>query len=414
MLSRTTKHNFSIKVLNDQNLKYHFAQTAYIWTFNPNISMQRPIFVIFSPFSSLPAAIFCLFSITATAQKSVANIVPNPGFERYAAPPIGWSYKGSFFGEVVKYWFSATTASPDIYGPDVHVPMDWADKGFGDQKPHSGKSFAGLTLFGCTNGKPHCREYVEIQLAEPLVIGQAYYVEFWTTHLAKSLQINNLGAYFTIGEIKRTTDEVLVRDAQVCVKDIIPAPDGKWVKVSGQFVAKYEAEYIVIGNFQDDFNTLSIAPREDCFNYAYYYIDDVLVKKIPPFRPVPVKPDDLTRQKLEPGKVIQLKNIYFEFDKDELMPRSYVELNKLLKVMKDNPKLVIDIMGHTDALGDDAYNLDLSNRRAQAVVNFLLENKVNKTRLRSHGEGESKPIASNDTDEGRALNRRVEFLVVKN
>lgn len=359
------------------------------------------------------AAILFLAIYSLNAQKSLSNIVPNPGFERFSNSPIGWSYKGAYFGEVVKYWFSATTASPDIYGPEVHVPMDWAEKGFGKQKPRTGKHMAGLTLFGCTNGKPHCREFVEIQLAEPLVIGQAYYVEFWVSHLEKSLQINNLGAYFSISEIKRLTDELLVREAQVIAKDIVPAPNGKWVKVSGQFVAKYEAEYVVIGNFKDDFNTLSIAPREDCFNYAYYYLDDVLVKKIPPFKPVPVKPDDLSKQTLEPGKIIQLKNIYFEFDKDELMPRSFVELNKLLKIMRDHPKLVIEIMGHTDALGEDAYNLDLSRRRAESVLGFLLENKVSKNRLRSHGEGEAKPIASNETEEGRAQNRRVEFIVVK-
>lgn len=352
-------------------------------------------------------------SIPIWGQKNGSNIVPNPSFERYSGFPIGWSYKGSFFGEVVKYWFSATTASPDIYGPDVHVPMDWAEKGFGSQKARTGKSLAGLTLYGCTNGKPHCREYIEIQLSEPLVIGQAYYVEFWVTHLPKSLQINNLGAYFSVSEIKRSTDEMLIREAQVKATDLVAAPGGKWVKVSGQFVAKYEAEYILIGNFSDDFNTLSIAPREDCFNYAYYYIEDVLVKKIPPFKPVPVKPDDLTKQTLEVGKTIQLKHIYFEFDKDELMPRSYVELNKLLKIMRENPKLSIEIVGHTDALGEDAYNLDLSKRRAMAVEKFLLDNKVNKSRLRSKGEGESRPVATNDTDEGRAQNRRVEFVVIR-
>lgn len=341
------------------------------------------------------------------------NIVPNPSFEMFSSAPIGWSYKGAFFGEVVKYWFSATTASPDIYGPGVHVPMDWADKGFGDQKPRTGKAFAGLTLYGCTNGKPHCREYIEIQLAEPLVIGQAYYLEFWTTHLPKSLQINNLGAYFSISEIKRGTDEVLLREAQVRAQDIVEAPDGKWVRVSGQFVAKYEAEHILIGNFSDDDNTLTKAHRLECFNYAYYYVDDVLLKKIPPFVPVPVKPDDLTLQTLEKGKTILLKNIYFEFDRDELMPRSYVELNKLLKVMRENPKLVIEIVGHTDSIGDDGYNLELSHRRALSVANFLLENNIAKGRLRSRGEGESKPVASNDTDEGRAQNRRVEFVVLK-
>jgi len=375
--------------------------------------MNCSIFVVVGSKRGLLFAFFFLLNFLLIAQKPSANIVPNPSFERFASAPIGWSYKGAYFGEVVKYWFSATTASPDIYGPGVHVPMDWAEKGFGDQNPRTGKSFAGLTLFGCTNGKPHCREFVEIQLAEPLVIGQAYYVEFWVTQLAKSLQINNLGAYFSISEIKRLTDEVLVREAQVSAKNIVPAPNGKWVKVSGQFVAKYEAEYVVIGNFRDDYNTLSIAPREDSYNYAYYYLDDVLVKKIPPFMPVPIKPDDLSLQKLEPGKIIQLKNIYFEFDKDELMPRSFVELNKLLKIMRENPKLVIEIVGHTDALGDDDYNLDLSRRRALAVVSFLQENKISKNRLRSHGEGEAKPISSNETDEGRAQNRRVEFVVVK-
>lgn len=342
-----------------------------------------------------------------------ANIVPNPGFERFANPPIGWTYSGSDFGRVVKYWFSATTSSPDVYGPGVRVPADWAEKGFGKQTAHGGVCMAGLTLFGCTNGKPHCREFVEIQLAEPLVIGQTYYVEFWVCPMQRSLHIANIGAYFSVSEIRRLTDEVLVREAQVRADNLLTAPEGRWIKVSGYFQAKYEAEYIVIGNFTEDADTPSLPYRDDCYNYAYYYVDDVLVRKSPPYRPVPVKPDDLRRQILEPGKTIQLKNIYFEFDRDELMPRSYVELNKLLELLRANPRLIIEIVGHTDNLGSDAYNLDLSRRRAQAVVNFLRTNKIAANRLRFRGEGESKPVATNDTDEGRAQNRRVEFVVVK-
>jgi outer membrane protein OmpA-like peptidoglycan-associated protein len=346
---------------------------------------------------------------------SQTNIVPNPGFERFASQPIGWTYKGATFGEVVKYWFSATTASPDIYGPGVRVPADWAEKGFGKEKARTGKCMAGITAYGCTNGKPHCREFIEIQLSEPLVIGQTYYVEFWVQPLARSLYINQLGAYFSVGEIKRTTDELLVRDAQVRSEKIVRAKKGQWAKVSGYFEAKYEAEYILIGNFTEDNLTLSETPAgvDEPYNYAYYYIDDVLVKKSPPYRPVPVKPDDLTLVKLEKGKTVPLKNIYFEFDKDELMPRSYVELNKLLKIMRDNPKLVIEIVGHTDNFGNDAYNLQLSNRRAQSVVNFLTQQKIAPSRLKARGEGENKPVATNDTDEGRAQNRRVEFIVLK-
>lgn len=359
----------------------------------------------------LPALCTAAFAQKPPAQG--ANIVPNPGFERFANPPIGWTYKGADFGRVVKYWFSATTASPDVYGPGVRVPDDWAEKGFGKQTPRSGKAMAGLTLYGCTNGKPHCREFIEIQLAEALVIGQTYYVEFWVCPMKRGLHINNLGAYFSVSEMRRTTDEVLIREAQVRSDNVVTAPDGKWAKVSGYFKAKYEANYILIGNFSDDDNTFFQAPGDDSYNYAYYYIDDVLVRKSPPYLPVPVKPDDLTRQSLEPGKTIALKNIYFEFDRDELMPRSYVELDKLLKIMRANPSLVIEIVGHTDNLGTDEYNLDLSQRRAKAVVNYLHDNKIGAARLRFRGMGESQPIATNDTDEGRAQNRRVEFVVVK-
>ncbi len=353
-----------------------------------------------------------LFASAVTAQ---SNIVPNPGFEKYASQPLGWTYKGAVFGEVVKYWFSATTASPDIYGPGVRVPVDWAEKGFGKEKPRSGKNMAGLTVWGCTNGKPHCREFIEIQMAEPLVVGQTYYVEFWVMPLARSLFINQIGAYFSVGEIKRTTDELLVREAQVRADKVVRATKGQWAKVSGYFQAKYEAEFILIGNFTEDNLTQTEEPPgvPEPFNYAYYYVDDVLVKKSPPFLPVPVKPDDLSLVKLEKGKTIQLKNIYFEFDKDELMPRSTVELNKLLKIMRDHPKLSIEIVGHTDSYGNDAYNLDLSKRRAQSVINFLTQNKISATRLKARGEGENNPVAGNNTDEGRAQNRRVEFIVLK-
>lgn len=341
------------------------------------------------------------------------NIVPNPGFERFAGPPVGWSYKGAYFGQVVKYWFSATTASPDVYGPGVKVPQDWSDKGFGQQKPHGGHCMAGLTLYGCTNGKPHCREYVEIQLAEPLVPGQTYLVEFWVSQLQRSLQINNLGVFFSEKRIERQSDELLEYEPQFRAKDLIAAPNDKWIRLSGHFQATNEAEYLIIGNFTDDKSTLTKAYREDCFNYAYYYVDDVLVKKVPPFIAVPVKPDDLRRQPLEAGKAIQLKNLYFEFDKFELMPRSYVELNKLLQILRDNPKMVIEIVGHTDNIGKPDYNKYLSRRRAKSVVLFLMENKISPARLRYHGEGEAKPIATNATEEGRFQNRRVEFVIVK-
>lgn len=344
---------------------------------------------------------------------TVSNLVPNPGFERFVGAPIGWSYRGAYFGQVVKYWFSATTASPDVYGPGVTVPADWREKGFGNERAHWGKAMAGLTLYGCTNGKPHCREYIEIQLAEPLVIGQTYLVEFWVQPLERSLRINNIGAWFSESRIEHKTDFFINEKAHVKAAQIVDAKSYTWTKISGLFKADKEYEYLLLGNFDKDEDTRAKRPAvSEPHNYGYYYIDDVLVKKAPPYLTVPVKPDDLTRQTFVPGKVFTLKNIYFEFDKDELMPRSFVELNKLLQVLRSQPGLSIEVVGHTDNIGDDQYNLELSRRRAAAVVNFLIENKIARNRLRSNGHGESKPVADNNSDAGRAQNRRVEFVVL--
>jgi outer membrane protein OmpA-like peptidoglycan-associated protein len=342
------------------------------------------------------------------------NLVPNPGFEKFIGTPDRWFYRGADFALTARYWFSATTASPDAYGPGIKVPYDWAEKGFGNRKPRSGKNMAGITVFGCTDGKPHCREYIQIQLTEPLVVGQNYLFECWVSPLDRSMYINNIGAYMSINPIRRTTDEVLVREAQVASANILkPAKPGAWMKISGIFQAKYPAEHLLIGNFNDDEHTLSTAVGADVYNYAYYYIDDVLLQKAPPYLTVPVPDDDLTKQKMAPGKSFLLKNIYFEFDRHELMPRSFVELKKLLGILTKYPTMTIEIVGNTDNVGNDAYNTTLSQQRAQSVVNYLVENHVHKNRLRVRGEGEKKPISTNETEEGRQLNRRVEFVVLK-
>lgn len=363
--------------------------------------------------SLLAAPVFCQKS-NFRPPKDGENIVPNGGFEVWAEAPIGWFYKGSHFGQVMKYWYSATTSSPDAYGPKVKVPADWQEKGFGEQKPRSGRSMTGITVFGCENGKPHCREYLQVQLAEPLVPGQFYEVEFWATHLARSLQIDQIGVLFSLEAIERKTDELLIFEPQVKTDQILVGTGGKWKRVRKTFRATDESEFLTLGNFADDAHTRSTAYRSDCFNYAYYYIDDVSVRKIPPFLPPPVKQDDLTLIPLTKGDTVQLRNIYFEFDRAELMPRSFVELNKLLKIMRGQPRLSVEIVGHTDSQGDDGYNLDLSKRRARAVVDFLVENRIDRRRLRTRGEGERQPIAENKSDLGRSLNRRVEFVVLEN
>jgi len=124
---------------------------------------------------------------------------------------------------------------------------------------------------------------------------------------------------------------------------------------------------------------------------------------------------DIPLQPIEPGAQVVLKNIFFDTKKAELKPESMIELDKVIELMNDNPKLVIQISGYTDNVGKDDDNLKLSTDRALAVVHYLLASRqIAKDRLQYKGFGATKPIAANATDEGKALNRRTELSVISN
>jgi outer membrane protein OmpA-like peptidoglycan-associated protein/tetratricopeptide (TPR) repeat protein len=115
---------------------------------------------------------------------------------------------------------------------------------------------------------------------------------------------------------------------------------------------------------------------------------------------------------IENNASIVLKNIFFDINKFEIKPTSGAELEKLIRLLKDNPTLKIEISGYTDNAGKPTDNLVLSNNRAKAVVNYLVSKSVPLQRLTAKGYGEAKPIGDNKTEEGRTLNRRTEMKVV--
>jgi len=121
---------------------------------------------------------------------------------------------------------------------------------------------------------------------------------------------------------------------------------------------------------------------------------------------------DVALKNIAVGSKIILKNIFFDFDKATLRPESTNELERLTKLLNDVPTLKIEISGHTDSKGADDYNKKLSTSRAKAVLDYLIKAGIAADRLTSAGYGEEQPIATNDTDEGRQLNRRTEFKVV--
>ena len=114
-------------------------------------------------------------------------------------------------------------------------------------------------------------------------------------------------------------------------------------------------------------------------------------------------------------KVTMKENmVNFGFDSSDLTSAAKANLDKLAQVLKNNMDTNINIYGHTDSKGTDAYNLSLSERRAAAVKNYLVSQGVSASRMFTMGVGEKEPVASNDTDAGRAENRRVEFAITAN
>jgi outer membrane protein OmpA-like peptidoglycan-associated protein len=119
-------------------------------------------------------------------------------------------------------------------------------------------------------------------------------------------------------------------------------------------------------------------------------------------------------RKITVGASSIMRNLYFDFGKATFETGSYTELNKLEEMMRANPDVQVEIGGHTDAVGTKAYNVFLSRKRAEAVKDYLTKKGIDARRIKAVGYGKSKPLASNDDEEeGRELNRRVEFTVLK-
>lgn len=112
------------------------------------------------------------------------------------------------------------------------------------------------------------------------------------------------------------------------------------------------------------------------------------------------------------GDKFNLNRIFFEFNSYDLLTVSYLELDKLYELLQSKPSLRIEIRGHTDNIGSNSYNKTLSIKRAESVYNYLIDKGVDKSKMKYRGFGNKVPIADNETEEGRILNRRVEIIIV--
>ncbi|MFM7195111.1 MAG: OmpA family protein, partial [Bacteroidota bacterium] len=161
-------------------------------------------------------------------------------------------------------------------------------------------------------------------------------------------------------------------------------------------------QYLIVLNKGADYGLFVSAPRYlfQSLNFSHTGAAS---------RPVVI---DIALEPVQAGAAVVLKNIFFDYDSYALKAESYPELDKAVRFMRDNPTLRIEISGHTDNTGAEARNRTLSLNRANAVVAYFMDKGVAKSRLTVTGSGSSRPIAPNDTEENRARNRRIEFVVL--
>lgn len=361
-----------------------------------------------------------------------SNLVFNPSFEDYVDCPKKIESKGVL--TVVEGWYQPTAGSADYYNRCATRECGVPQNKLGYQMPHSGNGYCGIYC-----SKNEYREYLQTELREPLKAGARYRVSFHVCLSENStVAVSTIGALFTPDRIADTAKSILMRKSQrslgslvnqvistsyspQVVSDRILADTAEWMEIGGEFTAEGGELFLTIGNFFDVAHS-GIAEYDwlsQMLTGSYYYIDDVSViqlsedtPSIPDTQELKSSAIPAIQQTLSVGSTLVLHDIYFQFDRSVILQQSYKELTRLLELMQDNPKLRIEIGGHTDDKGSVEYNRKLSESRAKAVADYLTSKGIDPKRLSYRGYGKSKPIEDNSTEEGRSKNRRVEIKVL--
>lgn len=364
------------------------------------------------------------------------NLVFNPSFEDYRECPRKIDALGKL--TIVDAWYQPTAGSADYYNicgsRDCGVPRNK----LGIQDAHFGNGFCGIYC-----SKTDYREYLQTELKEPLKAGEMYRVSFYVSLSEYSSgAVATIGALFTTDRIGDTLRSVLMDKS---IKQLAPGisqtvatyfepqvvndydrvlDDTKaWMQISGVFTAKGGERFMTIGNFYpaSQSNVVDLDSLTYLLPGAYYYIDDVSVTCLACKEKTHDNEDTLSEaakvpvsfvDTLKVGSTFVLHNIFFDYDKATLLQQSYNELHNLLTALQSHPTMKIEICGHTDGHGSVDYNQRLSENRAKAVVDYLVEHGIDIRRLSFKGYGKNRPIDTNATEEGRAHNRRVEFIVL--
>ena len=367
--------------------------------------------------------ILLLFPTLLYAQSE--NWVENGSFEDYLFLPRRIEALGVL--SAVEAWYQPTGGSADYYhgaaGRECGIP---ANK-LGYQPAYDGRAYCGIYC-----SKDVYREYLQSELVRPLEAGRTYRLSFYVSLSEYSnVAVATLGALFSAERVTDTAKGILMhRTSAQLAPGVVQTVSSfyqpqvqnaasrrldstqRWQRVSGEFVAEGGERFITLGNFcaASQSNVGEADSLTGLLAGAYYYIDSVTLHCLDCVAEPPTQ-EETAAPSYAVGDVVVLNDLYFDFDKSVILQQSYQTLKQLLDLLNRYPKMRIEIQGHTDSKGSASYNRRLSERRAKAVVDYLTGKGVNPRRLQYKGYGDTQPIATNSTEEGRATNRRVAFII---
>lgn len=346
------------------------------------------------------------------------NLVRNGSFEDKVYCPSNFNQTQL---NLVKEWIQPTGATPDYFNAcskKAGVPRNM----FGEQEAREGDGYLGIVTY--TPSQRNYREYVQTKLSRPLKSGELVCVEYHISPGDGARYVTDgFGAHFSNTRVKDSRQKRLPVTASVDNPRLhIIDKFEVWTKVSDVYTARGGEQYLTFGNFKPDRET-NVLRREDPevsieSEWSYIYLDEVVVK------PVEHREDcscvnDIIREnvhepplQLEEVRELRFGAIQFDFDRAALTDSARAELDDIVKTLDRGTTAFLRVTGHTDVIGSNAYNLGLSQRRADNVLGYLEDKGVDPVRLELEWKGSNDPVADNQTSEGRARNRRVEFEVL--
>lgn len=365
------------------------------------------------------------------------NLIKNPSFESISTDCVR---KISRLGNSVEYWDTANFGTTDVFSScaNNHVGVPKNYNGF--QEAKHGYNYAGCYFYSKDNR--NYREYIQGELKTTLEKGKKYEVAFYISLADVSdYAIKNIDFYFSNRNVIAGTLDAISINRMSRYRDFILhfykieneefyRNKNSWIKLSKVITAKGYENNITIGNFEKDSEISKVKIKRKDQKVSYYYIDlvsvievedEVVIKNTKPIdSSVALKKDTAFVKKekiatqIDPtvfklNKAYIFKNVVFDFNSAILKAEAKSEIENIHAYLLNNQNTKIEILGHTDNVGLPGFNQKLSERRAKSVMEYFIYLGLDSSKITFIGYGEEKPIFTNDTEENRDNNRRVEF-----